>query len=264
MEILNFRLSEVHVLKTCGDGTSTPMDGVSFQLWKKGTAGKPDVLLSEEKTDEKGEITFYLREGEYYLVESGVGKWTQFRLNDEPFRFSCGKEGKVQYFEVVDRPTETIAEKRSAGNGELLGGCGVTVRTENGADLYFVWREDLHGYLACEPSCEGAVNVLFTNSDKESRLFGTVSILGLPAGNYEIIEVLAPEGYRNDSEVMSVTVGNTGVLGVTRLYDTVKTSEVDRLIGYTSFAVCGISALALLSLGLVEMGERIKRRRGGR
>lgn len=264
MEILNFRLSEVHVLKTCGDGTSTPMDGVSFQLWKKGTAGKPDVLLSEEKTDEKGEITFYLGEGEYYLVESGVGRWTQFRINDEPFRFSCGKEGKVQYFEVVDKPTETIAEKRSAGNGELLGGCGVTVRTENGADLYFVWREDLHGYLACEPSCEGAVNVLFTNSDKESRLFGTVSILGLPAGNYEIIEVLAPEGYRNDSGVMSVTVGNTGVLGVTRLYDTVKTSEVDRLIGYTSFAVCAISALALLSLGLVEMGERIKRRRGGR
>ncbi|MBO4688534.1 MAG: hypothetical protein J5636_08485 [Clostridiales bacterium] len=263
-EVLNYRLSEVCVLKTCGDGTKTPMDGVAFQLWEKGVDGKPDVLLMEEKTDEKGELTFFLGEGEYYLVERSVGKWTRFRLNDEPFRFSCGKEGKVQYFEIIDMPTETIAEKRSAGNGELLGGCGVMVKDENGTTLSFLWKEELHGYLACDPSAEGAVTVLYTNRDVDSRQYGMVSILGLPAGNYEIIEVEAPEGYRNDSEAMTVTVGNSGVLGVTRLYDTMKTSEVDELIGYTSCGICGISAFSLFSMGCVEISERIKRRRDDR
>ncbi|MBO4474948.1 MAG: hypothetical protein J5750_08590 [Clostridiales bacterium] len=262
--VMNYRLSEVRVLKVCGDGTKTPMDGVSFQLWKKGADGCPDVLVSEQKTDEKGELTYFLGEGEYYLVESSVGKWTSFRLNDEPLRFSCGKEGKVWYYEVSDMPTETIAEKRSAGNGELLGGCGVSVKDGSGTILTFLWKEELHGYLACDPSSEGAVTVLYTNRDTDSRQFGTVSILGLPAGDYEIIEVEAPEGYRNDSEVMTVTVGNSGVLGVTRLYDTMKTSEVDRWIGYTSCGICGISAIALLSLGVVELKERIRRRRDGR
>ena len=262
--VVNYRFSEIVVRKICGDGSKTPMDGVSFQVWKKGAEGKPDVLIEEKSTDEKGEARFVLGAGEYYFLETGVGKWENFRINEDPIFFSCGKDGKDLRFEVMDMPTETIAEKRSAANGDLLGMCGVSVRDESGTTLSFLWNAELKGYLVCEAGTEGAVTVLYTNNDKDSGQFGMVSILGLRAGNYEIFEVEAPEGYRNDSAVMGVTVGNTGVLGVTRLYDSMKTSEVDTLLGTVACGLCGISALGLFLLAFVEIKERIRRRQGDR
>ena len=84
---------------------------------------------------------------------------------------------------------------------------------------------------------------------------------GLAAGDYEIFEVEAPEGYKNDSEVMPVTVKNTAVLGVTRLYDTMKTSEMERFSEYGAVGICSISAFALASIGIIEIREKYRRKR---
>jgi uncharacterized surface anchored protein len=258
---VNYRLSEVRVEKICGDGTSLPMDGVTFELWKKGDEGKTDVLLAEEKTDTDGRISFFLGEGEYYLVETDVGRWTNFRVMEEALSFSCGKEGKVQHFVVTDELTKAVTEKRSAGNGDLLGNCGISVRNGSGKILSFLWSEEKQGYVLCADGTEGATQVLYTGNETGTPGFGKVAVFGLSAGDYEIFEVEAPEGYRNDSEVMPVKVSNGSVLGVTRLYDTMKTSETDRILGFGACGICGISTVALLSIGYIELRSKYRRKR---
>ncbi len=259
--VVNYRLSEVRVEKICGDGTSLPMDGVTFELWKKGDEGKTDVLLAEEKTDTDGRISFFLGEGEYYLVETDVGRWTNFRVMEEALSFSCGKEGKVQHFVVTDELTKAVTEKRSAGNGDLLGNCGISVRNGSGKILSFLWSEEKQGYVLCADGTEGATQVLYTGNETGTPGFGKVAVFGLSAGDYEIFEVEAPEGYRNDSEVMPVKVSNGSVLGVTRLYDTMKTSETDRILGFGACGICGISTVALLSIGYIELRSKYRRKR---
>ena len=258
LTVVNYRKSEIRIEKTTGDEFRTPMDGVTFQLWEKGIEGSPDRLLEEKKTDEHGNVSFMVGEGDYYVKETDVGSYTSFRLMDEPIPVHCEKEGRLQYFEVVDAPTETLAEKRSSGSGALLGNCGISVRDKNGNIYSFTWDSSRNGYLYCQNETENAVTVLYTNNDPTAPQFGTVSILGLPAGDYEIFEVEAPKGYRNDSEVMPVTVGNSGVLGVTRLYDTAKTSETDMIFGVGCCTVFSTSAIALVALAILEITKRRK------
>ena len=92
-------------------------------------------------------------------------------------------------------------------------------------------------------------------------MYGRFEIRGLPKGDYEIFEVEAPEGYRNDSEVMPVSVEDGEVLGVTRLYDSMKTSERDLILGIGACGICGVSAIALFSLAFVELKENRRRRK---
>lgn len=259
--IVNYPLSEIRIEKHCGDGSHTPMDGVTFQLWAVGNGDEADQLIAEARTDEHGVASFFAGPGEYYFLETDVGNWTHFRVMDEPIPVTCGKEGKLIYFEVVDAPTEIVAEKRAAASGELLGNCGMSVRDASGRIYDFIWDEEAKGYVACEAGTPAATQVLFTENDIESPQYGTIAMLGLDAGEYEIFEVQAPEGYRNDSESMPVTVENGRVLGATRLYDTVKTSETEMLIGIGWCVVFGLSGTALMSMGVMEFVRIWKRRR---
>ena len=260
-KIYNSRLSEISIRKVCGDGSDTPMDGVTFELWRKGGPGEPDQLIRDGKTDQDGCLRFLVGEGEYYLMETDVGRWINFRVNEEPICVICGKEGKVYHFELEDQLTKTVTEKRSAADGGLLGNCGISVRDASGRILSFRWVEEKKGYFLCAETEPGATTVLYTSNAKNSEEFGTVTIFGLPAGDYEIFEVEPPEGYRNDSEVMPVTVKNTEVLGVTRLYDTMKTSETEKVMGYGAIGICGVSAAALVSIAYIEIREKNRRKR---
>lgn len=255
------RMSEIRIGKVCGDGTKTPMDDVTFALWMKGEEGKEDLLISEGKTDKDGKLSFLVGPGEYYLVETSVGHWTSFMVMDEPVPVVCGKEGKVMEYQLEDGLTKTVAEKRSATNGGLLGNCGISVKNKEGQVLSFLWNEAMSGYVLSEAGGKEATTVLYTCDDKESPDLGKVYIYGLPAGDYEIFEVEAPKGYRNDSEVMPVTVRNEAVLGVTRLYDTMKTGEEARYTGYGASGICGITAVALLAIGYIEIREKYRRKR---
>ncbi len=60
---------------------------------------------------------------------------------------------------------------------------------------------------------------------------------------------------------MPVTVRNEAVLGVTRLYDTMKTGEEARYAGYGAGGICGITAVALLAIGYIEIREKYRRKR---
>ena len=255
------RMSQIEVEKVCGDGTARPMDDVTFELWMKGEEGESDLLISEGTTDKDGRLSFSVGAGEYYLVETSVGHWVNFCLMEEPFPVSCGKVGKVMHYKLEDGLTKTVAEKRSATNGGLLGNCGISVKNAAGEVLKFLYAEDKGGYVLCSDGAEGATTVLYTCDVKDSEDYGKVYIYGLAAGDYEIFEVEAPEGYKNDSEVMPVTVKNTAVLGVTRLYDTMKTSEMERFSEYGAVGICSISAFALAAIGIIEIREKYRRKR---
>ncbi|MBR5937029.1 MAG: hypothetical protein IKZ90_02000 [Clostridiales bacterium] len=259
-KIFNYLLSEICVLKCCNDGSKTPMDGVTFQLWKVEDGGEPDTFISEGKTDAEGKLSFWVGEGDYYLIETDVGRWTNFRVLSEKIPVSYTKESEVYHFELLDDYTEILAEKRSASNGELLGRCGVSIRDSKGEILSFIWLPEKMAYMTCGASDPGATTVLFTNEERNTSWYGTVTILGLAAGDYEIVEVEAPEGYRNDSEVMPVKVKNKGEISVTRLYDTVKTSERDLIIGGGCCGIFGVSGISLFLLAAVD----IMKRRGAR
>ena len=152
-------------------------------------------------------------------------------------------------------------EKRSSADGGLLGHCGVSVRDKNGNVLWFRWDQKLNGYVLCEENDPQATQILYTNDVEGSEMFGRFEIRGLPKGDYEIFEVEAPEGYRNDSEVMPVSVEDGEVLGVTRLYDSMKTSERDLILGLGACGIFGVSAIALFSLAFVELKENRRRRK---
>ena len=259
--IYNYLMSSIQIEKLTGDGTRTPMDGVTFQLWKYGEDGAADTLVAEEETDINGHLTFYAGQGKYYMKETSVGAWTKFACYDEVIDVECEKVGKIMHYTVEDSYTEVMAEKRSASDGKLLGNCGISVRTTDGTVLNFKWNAELGGYVFLDAAEEGSTQVLYTNNDESTMMFGTVKILGLPHGKYEIFEVEAPKGYKNDSEVITVEVSEGQVLGVQRLYDSIKTSDIDMAIGIGICGICGVSALALFILAGVEFADIIKRRR---
>lgn len=259
--IYNYLMSSIQIEKVTGDGNKTPMDGVTFQLWKYGEDGAADTLIAEEETDINGHLTFYAGQGKYYMKETSVGSWTQFMCLDEVIDVECEKVGKIMHYTVEDSYTSVLAEKRSAADGKLLGNCGISVRTPGGTALNFIWNSTLGGYVYCETAVEGSTQVLYTNNDESTMQFGSVQILGLPHGAYEIFEVEAPSGYRNDSEVIKIDVTEGQVLGVQRLYDSIKTSDIDMAIGIGLCSICAVSAIALFILAGVEFADIIKRRR---
>jgi len=258
--MINYRKAEIAVVKLTNDGNETIMDGVTFELWKKGENGAKDELVATEETDAKGEIHFFVPAGEYYLKETSVGKWTNFVVNPDPIDVSAKDHGKVYNITEKDNYTTTIVEKNDAKNGNPLGHCGISVKNSAGIVLTFVWNSDLNGYVFCDPTVEGATQVLYTSENKDSEDFGKVRILGLAAGKYEIYEVEAPEGYRNDSAVLGVSIDNSGKeVEVLHLYDTLKTAEKSKTLGYTLCGIFGVSAAAFFALAVVELISRKKR-----
>ncbi|MBR6487510.1 MAG: Cys-Gln thioester bond-forming surface protein [Clostridiales bacterium] len=259
--VINYKKADISILKVTGDGKETVMDGVTFELWKKGTNGAVDELVATEVTDAKGELHFYVALGEYYLKETSVGKWAQFTTIPDPIDVSATEHGKIYNFKLSDEYTTTLVEKNDAKNGKKLGNCGISVRNAANITLTFVWNADLGGYVYCDPNTAGATQVLFTNNDANAAEYGMVKILGLEAGSYEIFEVQAPDGYRNDSTVIKLTIDNTGKpTEVLHLYDTLKTAERDTIIGYTVCGILGVSAVAFLALAAVELFGRRKRK----
>lgn len=250
--MVNYRKAEISVVKVANDGKKTVMDDITYQLWKKGSNGKADELIATEKTDVNGEIHFFVEVGEYYLKETDVGHWKDFLINEEPVDVSASEHEKVYKVAEEDDYTYGIVRKLDAQNGALLGGCGISVKNSAGIVLTFVWNADLGGYLVCDPTTEGALTVLYTNNDAENPQYGTVKVLGLEAGKYQIFEVEAPENYRNDSTTLDIEIKNDKPLEVQVLYDTLKTAERDMIIGWCIAGVCGISAISLLAIAIVE------------
>ena len=258
--VYNYLKAQISIVKVTGEGTETVMDGVTFELYKKGENGAKDELIATDTTDANGKLTFYVPTGEYYFKETSVGKWVRYNINPDPVDVSATEHGKVYAFNMKDEFTTVLVEKNDAKNGKALGNCGISVRNAANITLTFVWNEELGGYVFCDPAVEGATQILYTNNDKDNGSYGMVKILGLEKGNYEIFEVEAPEGYRNDSAVLGVSIDNSGKeIEVLHLYDTVKTAERDTVIGFTACGILGVTAIAFLALAAVEFVARKKK-----
>lgn len=253
--------ANLRIVKLASD-TELPMKDVEFEILT--SDGK---LIEKLVTDENGAAvsknafpygeTIVLHEistdARYSLAEDKEIVITKY----------SEKEGEACEQEIILFNDLSVlgVEKRSSADGELLGHCGVSVRDKDGNVLWFRWDQTLMGYVLCEENDPEATQILYTNDVPGSEMFGRFEIRGLPAGDYEIFEVEAPEGYRNDSEVMPVSVENGEVLGVTRLYDSMKTSERDLILGIGACGICGVSAIALFSLAFVELKENRRRRK---
>ncbi|MBR5416883.1 MAG: hypothetical protein IK109_02485, partial [Clostridiales bacterium] len=253
--------ANLRIVKLASD-TELPMKDVEFEILT--SDGK---LIEKLVTDENGVAvsqnafpygeTIVLREistdARYSLAE-----------DKEIVITKCSeKEGEACEQEIVlfNDLSVLSVEKRSSADGGLLGHCGVSVRDKDGNVLWFRWDQKLNGYVLCEKNDPEATQILYTNDVPGSEMYGKFEIRGLPKGDYEIFEVEAPEGYRNDSEVMPVSVEEGEVLGVTRLYDSMKTSERDLILGIGACGICGASAIALFSLAFVDLKERHRRRK---
>ncbi len=259
--VYNYPKAEIRVLKVTGDGSSTPMDGVTFELWIRNEAGE-DTLVETGVTDADGTLSFFVGEGEYYLIEKDLGKWNRFTLLPDPTPVNVEKEETIVHVKLEDKPTHIRPEKRSAATGGLLGNCGLSVKDHDGKTCSFKWVDSISGYLHCEDSEENAVQVLFTNNDKESPAFGTIDLLGLPQGEYEITEVQAPEGYRNDHQVLKVTLDSSGNIKVLRFYDSIKTGESRTMLGIglcTVFGMLFVTFSAISIYGYADYFAKKKR-----
>lgn len=253
--------ANLRIVKLASD-TELPMKDVEFEVLT--SDGK---MIEKLVTDENGEAIsktafpygekIVLREirtdARYALAEDKEIVITESsKTAGEP----CVQE------EVLFNDLSVLSvEKRSSADGELLGRCGVSVRDKAGNSLWFRWDQALMGYVMCEATEASATQILYTNDVPGSEMFGRFEIRGLAAGDYEIFEVEAPEGYRNDSEVMPVSVESGEVLGVTRLYDSMKTSERDLILGIGACGIFGVSAIALFSMAIVELREKYRRKR---
>ena len=253
--------ANLRIVKLASD-TELPMKDVEFEILT--FDGR---LIEKLVTDENGEA---VSKNAFPYGETIV---LHEISTDARYALAPDKEIVItKYSEIEEEPCEQVeilfndlsvleVEKRSSADGELLGHCGVSVRNKDGKVLWFRWDQALMGYVMCEENDPEATQVLYTNDEAGSEMFGRFEIRGLPAGDYEIFEVEAPEGYRNDSEVMPVSVENGEVLGVTRLYDSMKTSERDLILGIGACGIFGASAIALFSLAFVELKENRRRRK---
>ena len=253
--------AKLRIFKLASD-TGLPMKDVEFEVLT--SDGK---VIEKLVTDEKGEA---LSQTAFPYGEKIV-----LREISTDVRYALAEDKEIVITAYTQKPSEPCVqeetvlndlsvigvEKRSSADGELLGHCGVSVRDKDGNVLWFRWDQALQGYVTCEETAPDATQILYTNDVPGSQMYGKLEIRGLPKGDYEIFEVEAPEGYRNDSEVMPVSVEEGAVLGVTRLYDSMKTSERDLILGLSACGICGVSAIALFSLAFVDLKERRRHRR---
>ncbi|MBR5418046.1 MAG: hypothetical protein IK109_08480 [Clostridiales bacterium] len=253
--------ANLRIVKRASD-TDLPMEDVEFEILT--SDGK---LIEKLVTDENGEavsVNAFPYGETIILRETGTDARYALAPDKEIVitKYAEKKEEPCEQVEILFNDLSVIGvEKRSSADGGLLGHCGVSVRDKDGKVLWFRWDEKLQGYVMCEENDPSATQILYTNDEAGSEMFGRFEIRGLPKGDYEIFEVEAPEGYRNDSEVMPVSVENGEVLGVTRLYDSMKTSERDLILGVGACGICGASAIALFSLAFVDLKERHRRRK---
>jgi uncharacterized surface anchored protein len=182
--------------------TNEIMSGVAFTLFDDG--GNP-VSISQStdgecRYDSVGGTTFltgsdgkvtisYLPIGAYTLREAAVDGFVA--QSDLAVSFTGSNAVSIR-----NQPTVLTVTKTDSVTGEPLDGGIFQVNDENGDAVLL---SDLSDGAYCKDDAGGST---FTTSDGETTIYG------LPAGQYTISEVLAPQGYTK-SEDRTVTVSNS-------------------------------------------------------
>lgn len=154
--------------------TKEPLAGVTLRLLRESTG----ELVKEWVTDETGTIQFMGLPAGAYLVEEAE-PLAGYQLLAEPFRLTVTKDYRLQTFVLDNQKIEVSVEKRDQETRKFVSGAVLRLTDENGA-------------VAAE----------WTTSDSPKV------IRGIPAGEYWLTEVKAPEGYLLMNEPVKLSITN--------------------------------------------------------
>ena len=184
--------------------------------------GKSFEFVSKDKEEE-----FTLKAGQYEFVETQAPKG--YELNKEVGKFEITKEGQIVKCDVKDSKTtgKLVFKKVDSKTGEGLDGAEIK--------------------LVCTEGLDKGKEITFTSKKEGNEL-------DLLAGEYEISELKAPEGYELTKEIKKFTVNKQGEVVNCTLdntkFEIVKTGssfDVNALIPFGIILVAGGLGALILS-----------------
>ncbi|MGM8303189.1 SpaA isopeptide-forming pilin-related protein (plasmid) [Clostridium perfringens] len=184
--------------------------------------GKSFEFVSKDKEEE-----FTLKAGQYEYVETQAPKG--YELNKEVGKFEITKEGQIVKCDVKDSKTtgKLVFKKVDSKTGEGLDGAEIK--------------------LVCTEGLDKGKEITFTSKKEGNEL-------DLLAGEYEISELKAPEGYELTKEIKKFTVNKQGEVVNCTLdntkFEIVKTGssfDVNALIPFGIILVAGGLGALILS-----------------
>lgn len=117
----------------------------------------------------------------------------------EDMVFTVKDTESVQTIEMRDGPTRVVLQKQDGDTKEPLSNVGFEIRDEEGRPIEFVRKAD-GVYLWKALSTQGDTESLVTSAQ------GRVTIRGLPAGTYTLVETQVPQGYLRPEKPSVLTV----------------------------------------------------------
>ncbi|VEF48981.1 LPXTG-motif cell wall anchor domain-containing protein [Bacillus freudenreichii] len=175
---------EIKLTKSDSINESQLLKGAEFEITK--VSGDYDLtgVVTKKTTNDKGVVTFEgLKPGKYKIVETQAPEG--YILNSEPITVEVGLDDvhkgiPIKPENVKNAPlANVIVQKEDKETNVVLEGAEFKVTNEAGKDV----RTGL-------------------TTDSE----GQISITGLPAGTYDLVETKAPKGYKLDSTPQSFEV----------------------------------------------------------
>lgn len=204
-------------------------------------------IVYEEFTDEDGNIKIEKIPTGTYTFQEEVHP-EGYILNTESFTFTVEPDGSTTgTTDFTNEPT-SLKVLKTDGQGRPLSGAEFELRKRGTGDVIRARIED-GIYIA---NANGSESRLVTDAK------GVIEIRYLPQGQYDLVEVKAPEGYQVNRKIHQLSIGeNHGITNPSKI--TVMNRPIERTVPgagddlgkYFSIAILGVTGFASLIYGVV-------------